>query len=157
MLEPTDEATKEIGLDAASGAGAPTTVEMMLLQEHRFLLARRLSGQLSYRAISALIVAFTLLELTPTFGYANLAAVIVAAGVASMWSVEQRLLTERVLDLEKVLARKNRVAFEQIYINYRFETTMAAPRSRSLRLEPVLWFVTILLNTLLSFAFRVLT
>lgn len=150
MDESIDEPVASGDVPSNTGAGALTTAEIVLLQQHRSLLSQRVTSQIAFRIIAALLVGITLTALGPTdSGYVSFAVLIVATAVMSLWSVEQRLFGERIVHLEKLLSRKSPLAFQQIYIDYKFDSGMSATRWRSLRSEPLVWLVIILLNVLL--------
>jgi hypothetical protein len=131
-----------------------TPMERLLLQQHQSLLLRAVVSQATHRAINTVIVAFTLINLMigHAFPYAPLVPVCVATLVACLWYFDQRLLSTRLIALEKALAKKGTTEFEEPdpYITYRFESSMSARRFWVLRFEPLLWLAVVIINALLS-------
>jgi hypothetical protein len=136
-----------------SAAQVRTAAETMLLQQHQLLLARSIIMQVTYRLMAALVVAFSLLRVVSSV-YTSIVIALLVGFVTSLWHLENQLVASRIADLEKVLAKKNRMAFEQIYIDYRFESTMHTGRFRVLRIEPLLWFFVVVLVLLFGLLAR---
>lgn len=125
-----------------------TLAEQLLLQQHRSLLVRIVASQAIHRAINTVIVALTFISMMSNamLPYASVAFVYVASLVAYLWYSEQRLLATRLGAIERALAKKDKREFEDIYINYRFESSSSAARFPVLRFEPLLWLAVIAAN-----------
>src|SRR5260221_9692531 len=113
--------------------------EELMLQQHRALLSRDTACRVTHRAIETVLTVLTLINLTnvQALPYAPFACAWASAIVALIWQSEKQLLARRVAAIERVLAKKSGIAFEEIYVTYRFQSSSLGPMSAILRLEPL--------------------
>jgi hypothetical protein len=135
--------------------GAKSTAEpaiQLLLQQHQSVLSRSVSSQVTYRVINAAIIALILIRPTGDGrALVPVAILLVSAVVAKLWSSEQQVLAKRLHSLERTLGRTGSMTFDDSYVSYQFEASVANTRYSILRLEPLVWFLVILASSAMLF------
>ena len=124
----------------------------LLLQQHQSWLLRSVVSQGTYRVVNTVVIALILLGMGSTDRITStIASLMLASLVAALWHSEKQVIAERLGLVEKALGRKSAVAFDDLYVNYRFEVSIATTRHSLLQLEPLLWLMIILVTCAVRF------